>query len=75
MKLTKTQVCLHIYEELLKGHSINLNELANQYSISNLSAFRDIQEIRAYLYNSYSKNMLVYDKKTNVYKLVTEEKK
>lgn len=72
MRLSKTQVCLYIYTELLNGRNVSLKEITNKFSIGSLAVFRDIQEIRAFLANNYSSYSIRYNKSLDVYELVKD---
>jgi len=70
MKETKSQVCLFIFHELLKGNKIHTQEIMENYSISRNSFARDIQEIRSYLHSVNSDLSIKFNKKENCYYLV-----
>ncbi len=64
---------LSMYETLNKGEDISKSDLAQQYSVSEKTIGRDIDELRSYLAEThqYEKEVAIkYDKSRNVYTLV-----
>ena len=67
--MNKTQVILYLYDVLLNGGRIYLEETMVNYDIS-LSTFRRyISEINIFLYNTYKNQVVYYDYKDNCYYL------
>jgi|GEM_PF-611681 len=69
MKVVKSQGLLYIFEMLKEKGSINKNEILSALEISELSFWRYIQEIKAFLYNFDMGYELVYDRRDEVYRL------
>lgn len=70
MKVVKSQGLLYIFEMLKEKGSINKNEILSALEITELSFWRYIQEIKAFLYNFDMGYELVYDRKDEVYRLI-----
>ena len=67
--MNKTQVILYLYDVLLNGGRIYLEETMVNYDIS-LSTFRRyISEINIFLCNTYKNQVVYYDYKDNCYYL------
>ena len=67
--MNKTQVILYLYDFLLNGGRIYLEETMVNYDIS-LSTFRRyISEINIFLCNTYKNQVVYYDYKDNCYYL------
>lgn len=75
MKLSKTQICLHLYEELLKNDLIDIGEMKVKFRLEDKTFTRYINEIRAYLLNFYTAKEIVYLRSKHTYRLVTYENK
>lgn len=69
MKILKSQVVLFLYDELLQGHTINIDAVTTDYEISTRTFMRYISDIRAYLSNFNIAKELVYDTKKRAYTL------
>lgn len=72
MKLGKTQVCLYIYEQLLKNGSISSEEIKTKFDLCDKTFSRYISELRCYLVNFFKNVDIVYVKKENNYLLVSD---
>lgn len=73
MKLSKTQICLHIYEELLHNDFVDIKKMKSKFQIEDKTFLRYINEIRAYLLNFYTAKEIVYLRSKHAYKLVVYE--
>lgn len=69
MKVNKTQGILFIYSILLKKNEITKKDIMNHLEINELTFYRYIQELRAFLCNFNCDIELVYEKKNNKYYL------
>lgn len=70
MKVVKSQGLLYIFEMLKEKGSIGKNEILSTLEITELSFWRYIQEIKAFIYNFNMGYELVYDRKDEVYRLI-----
>ena len=70
MKVVKSQGLLFIFEMLKEKGYISKNEVLNALEISELSFWRYIQEIKAFLYNFNMDYDLIFDRIDEVYRLV-----
>lgn len=70
MKVVKSQGLLYIFEMLKENGSISKYEIMNDLDISELSFWRYIQEIKAFIYNFNMNFDLVFDRKDEVYRLI-----
>jgi len=67
MKVNKTQGVLFIFDKLLNNGFVTRNMILQELEISNLTFYRYIQEIKAYLYNFVSNKELDFDKASQRY--------
>lgn len=74
MKLSKTQICLYIYEELLNKGFVGVNFCKNEFDLEDKTFMRYINEIRSYLSNFYKRFEVLYCRSMQTYKLVKYEK-
>ena len=68
---------LNMYEKLNRGEIINKKQFAEEFKISEKSVQRDIDDLRAYLYESYDNGgdvTVEYDYEKNGYKLIRQER-
>jgi len=70
MKVNKSQGLVYIFYMLLTNNQINKNDVLNELNISELSFWRYIQELKAFLYNFNMPLEIVYDRFNDVYRLV-----
>lgn len=70
MKLSKTQICLFIYEELITKKFIDADYCKNEFDLEDKTFMRYINELRSYLSNFYKGYEIVYSRSAHVYKLV-----
>ena len=73
MKLSKTQICLYIYEELLSKGFIEISFYKNEFNLEDKTFMRYINELRSYLSNFYKGYEISYCRSTQTYKLVKYE--
>lgn len=73
MKVVKSQVILYMYELLLSKKTINPKDVKTKFEIEDKTFLRYIQEIRAYYYNMYKTERIVYSKSMKVYFLVEDK--
>ena len=59
--IIKSQIILYMYDVLINGGSIKLNEIMEQFGISLRTFRRYIAEINAFLCNYYKNQSIVYD--------------
>ena len=59
--LTKTQVVLFIYDELIHGKKIQTNSIIGEFNISLRTFERYINEINVYFANFYKNQIVKYD--------------
>lgn len=59
--IIKSQIVLDMYDELLSGKRITINEIINKYNISLRTFQRYIAEINAFFCNKFSNQKVVYD--------------
>ena len=60
--LTKTQVVLFIYDELIHGKKIHTNSIIGEFNISLRTFRRYISEINAYFANFYKNTIIKYNR-------------
>lgn len=70
MKVLKGQGLLYIFNILKEKGRIKKEEITDALEITDLSFWRYIQEIKAFIYNFNLPYELVYDRKNEVYVLV-----
>ena len=70
MKVVKSQGLLYIFEMLKEKGCVSKNEVLNALEISELSFWRYIQEIKAFLSNFNMDYDLIFDRRDEVYRLV-----
>ncbi len=71
MKVNKTQAVLYIFELLVQQGFAKKEEVMGELEISEVSFWRYIQELEAFIFNFHLPYELTYDKKTNTYRLST----
>lgn len=69
MKVNKTQGILFIYSILLEKKSMTKEEIMNYLEIKELTFYRYIQELRAFLCNFNCNKELIFERKKNKYYL------
>lgn len=69
MKLVKSQLLLYLYDILIKGGEIFMEQTMNELHLSRRTFFRYISEIRAFFCNFYTNQELVYNNDTKSYRL------
>lgn len=74
MKLVKTQVCIYIYEQLIKNKEIDIQKIKKHFNLEDKTFFRYINEIRTYFYNFYKGREIVYVRSEHKYKLISFDK-
>ena len=67
--LVKTQVVLYIFNELIEGRKIYMEEIVHEYEISIRTFRRYIGEINIYLSNFNKFKQIKYNNKENCYQL------
>lgn len=65
--IIKSQIILYIYDELINGRDIKMNEILALYNISVRTFRRYISEINIYLCDNYKNQIVVYNHSTNSY--------
>ena len=70
MKVVKSQGLLYIFEMLKEKECISKYEILNALEITELSFWRYIQEIKAFIYNFNMDYDLIFDRKDDVYRLI-----
>lgn len=76
LKGNKIMRILSIYNKLLKGENVNRTSEAQEFGVNVCSIQRDIDDIRAFLDNSYNNGLhyqIVYDHCEKVYRLESAE--
>lgn len=71
MKLTKTQVCLYFYEQLLNVGYLELKRVNQVFDLNRKTFSRYINEIRAYLCNFYKGKEIKYSIQDQRYYLIS----
>ncbi|WP_300360639.1 YafY family protein [Fusobacterium sp.] len=69
----KNQRILDIYLRLLNNREVNRKKLAQEYEVSERSIHRDISDLRNFLLFSANPAEIIYDDKSNSYKLLNED--
>lgn len=67
--IIKSQIILYIYDQLIDGKELKMNEILAIYNISVRTFRRYISEINSYLYNNYKNQEVVYNHTKNSYYL------
>ncbi len=73
----KTFRILAIYERLLKGEGVTKKDLADEFCVTEKTAQRDIEDLRAYLFENHefeNEHTVVYDKSRKCYVLAKQER-
>jgi len=70
MKLVKTQVILFMYEKLIMERKLDSSLVKEMFELENKTFYRYIEEIKAYLSNSYKDDEIYYSRADKVYYLV-----
>ena len=73
MKVNKSQGLVYIFYMLLTNKQISKNDVLNELNITELSFWRYIQEIKAFICNFNIPLDVVYDRSNNVYCLVKKD--
>ena len=73
MKVMKGQGLLYIFNILKEKGRVKKEEIINELEITDLSFWRYIQEIKAFIYNFNLPYELVYDRKNEVYVLADDK--
>ena len=69
----KNQRILDIYLRLLNNREVIRKNLAQEYEVSERSIHRDISDLRNFLVSTNNPAEIIYDDKSNSYKLVNED--
>ena len=69
----KNQRILDIYLRLLNNREVIRKNLAQEYKVSERSIHRDISDLRNFLVSTNNPAEIIYDDKSNSYKLVNED--
>ncbi len=69
MRVVKSQGLLYIFENLKNEGFIRKEDVLSELNINDLSFWRYIQEIKAFIYNFNLPYELKYDRKNAVYRL------
>ena len=69
MKVSKGQGLLYIFNILVEKHQTKKNDIMEELQITELTFWRYIQEIKAFIYNFNLPYELVYDRFSDTYKL------
>ena len=67
--IIKSQIILYMYDELINGKEINMQEILALYNISVRTFRRYISEINIYLCNNYRNQTVIYNHSKNRYYL------
>lgn len=73
MKVNKSQGLVYIFYMLLTNKQISKNDVLNELNITELSFWRYIQEIKAFICNFNIPLDVVYDRSNNIYCLVKKD--
>ena len=73
MKVNKSQGLVYIFYMLLMNKQISKNDVLNELNITELSFWRYIQEIKAFICNFNIPFDVVYDRSNNIYCLVKKD--
>lgn len=68
--IVKTQIVVYMYDALINGEELCMDEILNEYNISVRTFRRYISEINSFLSNNYKNKTVTYDGFTNSYKLI-----
>lgn len=71
--VVKSQIILYIYDKIINGKSISLDEIINQFNVSVRTFRRYIAEINAFLCNNFRNESIVYDNKKCCYYLKSDQ--
>ncbi|WP_300342422.1 YafY family protein [Fusobacterium sp.] len=69
----KNQRILDIYLRLLNNREVNRKKLAQEYEVSERSIHRDISDLRSFLVSTTNPAEIIYDDKSNSYKIINED--
>ena len=67
--IIKSQIILYMYDDLINGKRISLNDVINKHEISIRTFQRYIAELNAFLFNKYKNQVIVYDHENKEYYL------
>ena len=67
MKVVKSQVILYMHEKLLLERKLKSDDVIKKFELENKTFYRYIQEIKAYYFNMYKKEMIIYLKSEKKY--------
>ena len=70
MKVSKGQGLLYIFGILINKHQLKKNDIIDELQITELTFWRYIQEIKAFIYNFNLPYELIYDRSIGIYKLI-----
>lgn len=70
--IIKSQIILEMYDSLINGKRITINEIMNRYGISLRTFQRYIAEINAFFCNKYDNRSIQYDYLNKEYYLKNE---
>ena len=70
MRVSKGQGLLYIFNVLQTKHKFTKSDIMNELEITELTFWRYIQEIKAFIYNFNLPFELVYDRSTDTYNLI-----
>ena len=70
MKVSKGQGLLYIFDVLISKRCLKKNDIIDELQITELTFWRYIQEIKAFIYNFNLPYELVYDRSKDVYDLI-----
>ena len=76
MKFNKSYRLLYIFEKLIKGNGIVKRELSEYFSVDQKTIQRDLNELRAYLYEAnpeWGNNTISYNHRSRSYRLIKQE--
>ena len=59
--ISKSQVVLYIYDELIDNKILKTSDIVYKYNVSPRTVRRYISEVNAYLYNNFKNLCVVYD--------------
>lgn len=67
MKVKKTQVILFMYEKFLFDRVLDPILIKEKFEIEDKTFYRYIQELRAYYFNMFKNEKIIYSKRNKVY--------
>lgn len=70
MKVCKSQGVLYIFDMLIRKRTLIKSDVMNELEITELTFWRYIQEIKAFMYNFNLPFELIYDRANETYKLI-----